>query len=433
MTFPAGSTLGPLHSGSAAVIIGGGPGGTATAIALKKGAQALGLDIEITLVEGKLFSNGQHHNQCAGVLSPPIAQILEKDLGVAFPWHLSQRSINRYVLHTARRSIELDGTGEPSYAMRRVQFDEYMLETARQMGIKIVQARVTDLEIHADRVVIYTESCCLVADVVIGAFGMDEGTAEVFTRAVGYKAPPSLSTVVTKYHPGEEHLPKFGDSIHVFLPATPQIEFGAFTPKGNHLTINIAGKAIDADLMDTFFALPEVGRVLKDLTDADRLNSHIISYFKGRFPRGLAKNYFGDRFILVGDAAGLVRAFKGKGVTSAVQTGMRAADVILHQGISAQAFHSYNQANHDILEDMPYSQAMRSLTIFSSRFGLMDVAIRAAENNPGLRRAFFDAVSAHSSYKEVVRLILSPAALRSILQTFFFPASGQTGKISTHG
>jgi flavin-dependent dehydrogenase len=147
----------------------------------------------------------------------------------------------------------------------------------------------------------------------------------------------------------------------------------------------------------------------------------------------LARNYYGDRYILVGDAAGLVRAFKGKGVTSAVQTGMRAADVLLHKGISAQAFHAYDQANHDILEDMPYSQGMRYLTILSSRFGLMDVAIRAAENNPGLRRAFFDAVSAHSSYKEVVGHILSPAALRSILQAFFFPAAGQADRILPGG
>ena len=419
MTHPANSSLGALRSGAAAVIIGGGPGGTAAAIALKKGAQALGITIDITLVEGKLFSNGQHHNQCAGVLSPPIAQILENELGIPFPWHLSQRSINRYVLHTARKSIELDGAGEASYAMRRIQFDEYMLETARQMGIQIVQARVTDLEVHADRVVIYTESCCLVADVVIGAFGMDEGTAEAFTRAVGYKAPPSLSTVVTKFHPGEDQVENFGDSIHVFLPNSPKIEFGAFTPKGNHLTINIAGKAIDANLMDAFFALPEVSQILKSLTNTDHLDSRMISYFKGRFPRGLAKNYYGDRFILVGDAAGLVRAFKGKGVTSAIQTGMRAADVILHKGISTTAFQAYDEANHDILEDMPYSQAMRYLTIFASSLGLMDVAIRAAEKNPGLRLALFDAVSAHRSYKEVVGHILTPSAVGSILQAFF--------------
>ena len=428
---PDNLTLGPLHSGSV-VIIGGGPGGTAAAIALKKGARSMGLDIQVTIVEGKSFSNDLHHNQCAGVLSPPIAAILEHDLGVPFPWHLSQRSISRYVLHTARKEICLEGKGEASYALRRIQFDEYMLETARQQGVEIVQARVTGLEIHADRTVIYTESCCLVADLVVGAFGLDEGTAAIFKEAVGYTAPPWLSTVVTKYHPLEDTAARLGDSIHVFLPTSPKIEFGAITPKGNHLTINIAGKAIDADLMDAFFTLPEVRPVIKELAGVNQLNSHIISYFKGRFPRGLARRYSGDRFVLVGDAAGLVRAFKGKGVTSAIQTGIRAAQVILQQGISAQAFLAFDNANHDILEDMPYSQAMRYLTIFASRFGLMDVAIRAAQTDPGLRRAFFNAVSAHSSYKEVVGRISAPSTLLSITKAFLLPDQQLEDRVYPH-
>jgi flavin-dependent dehydrogenase len=296
-----------------------------------------------------------------------------------------------------------------------------MLETARALGIVIIQARVTDIEIHADRVVIYTESNAMVADVVVGAFGLDEGTAAIFHRAVGYESPLYLNTVVTKYHPGEENLEKFGDGIHVFLPASQRIEFGAVTPKGNHLTINIAGMTADANLMDTFFSLPEVKDVLPCLENNEPLNSQNMIYHKGRFPRGLARNYIGDRFIMVGDAAGLVRAFKGKGVTSAFQTGIRAARVILQEGISAIAFQAYIKANQDILEDLPYGRAMRLLTIVSSSIGLMDIAIAAAENNPDLRLAFFDAVSAHRPYKEVVRRVLSPSSVVSIAKALITP------------
>jgi flavin-dependent dehydrogenase len=227
--------------------------------------------------------------------------------------------------------------------------------------------------------------------------------------------------VVTKYHPGEENLEKFGDGIHVFLPASQRIEFGAVTPKGNHLTINIAGMTADANLMDTFFSLPEVKDVLPCLENNEPLNSQNMIYHKGRFPRGLARNYIGDRFIMVGDAAGLVRAFKGKGVTSAFQTGIRAARVILQEGISAIAFQAYIKANQDILEDLPYGRAMRLLTIVSSSIGLMDIAIAAAENNPDLRQAFFDAVSAHRPYKEVVRRVLSPSSVVSIAKALITP------------
>lgn len=413
--------LGPLPEGGTAVIIGGGPGGTATAISLKQGAQALGRNIHVVLVEGKQFSGEHQYNQCAGVLSPPIADILEHDLGIPFPYHLCQRSITGYVLHTPRRQVVLDGEVEPSLALRRVQFDAFMLEAATQRGIEITQARVTDLEFHPDRVVVYTESSQLTADVVVGAFGLDEGTAAIFHRAVGYRLPPSLSSVVTKFHPDETFMTEFGNRIHAFLPATPRIEFGAITPKSNHLTINIAGKEADANLMDAFLSFPEVRSILPCLEKIDPAHPDDLSFFKGRFPSGLAQKISGDRFVMVGDAAGLVRAFKGKGVTSAVQTGIRAAQVILRNGISTDAFRAYHTANQDILEDLPYGHFMRLLTIVASRFGLMDLALIAAETDPSLREALYNAVSGHSPYKPIVRSSLSPATLLAFARALARP------------
>jgi flavin-dependent dehydrogenase len=130
----------------------------------------------------------------------------------------------------------------------------------------------------------------------------------------------------------------------------------------------------------------------------------------------LAHKFTGDRFVMVGDAAGLVRAFKGKGVTSAIQTGIRAARVILREGISTDAFRAYHAANQDILEDLPYGRFMRILTIAASRFGLMDFALVAAETDPSLRQAIFNAVSGHSPYKPIVRSSLSPVALLAFVK-----------------
>lgn len=422
------SGLGPLADDGTVIVIGGGPGGTAAALALRQGAQALGRAVRVIVVEGKQFAGEQHHNQCVGVLSPPIAELLESELGVPFPHRLCRGAITEYVLHTPRRELVLEGEGEPSVALRRVQFDAYMLATARERGIEVLCGRVTGLEFHTDRVLIYTEGGPLTANVVVGAFGLDEGTAAIFERAVGYRPPPALSSVVTKYHPGEAGMARFGCRIRAFLPASPRIEFGAITPKGNHLTINIAGDAVDADLMDAFLAYPEVRRVLPNLENAGRYDDNDLRYFKGRFPRGLARHFTGDRFVMVGDAAGLVRAFKGKGVTSAILTGIRAARVILQQGISGRAFETYHAANRDITGDLPYGQAMRRLTILASRFGLLDPLLAAAESDAGLRRALFDAVSAHRPYRTVVREALSPASIRAVAlalaRVVVFPQAG---------
>ncbi|MCL4504794.1 MAG: hypothetical protein M1434_04370 [Chloroflexi bacterium] len=407
--------LGPLAAGSRAVVVGGGPGGVATAIALKQGARALGRDVHVVVVEGKQFTGHQQYNQCAGVLSPPIVELIEGDLGVPFPHSLGHVMITGYVLHTARSEIVLDGEAEPSIALRRVEFDAYLLEAARERGIDILSARVTGLEFHTDRVVVYTDTDMLEADVVVGAFGLDEGTGVLFERAVGYKPPPALSSVVTKYHPGESGMAQFGDRIHAFLPTSAQIEFGALTPKSNHITINIAGASVDANLMREFLDMPYVRCTLPRLENAGKYNPNDLHFYKGRFPRGLAGHISGDRFVMVGDAAGLVRAFKGKGITSAVLTGIRAANVILRDGIASGAFDAYRAVNNDIIADLPYGQAMRFLTIYAARTGLIDVAVRAAALDPGLRRALFDAVSAHRPYRDVVREGLTSAGVRAVL------------------
>ena len=70
-----------LAQGSRVVIIGGGPGGSACALALQRKAAELGIKLQITLVEGKQFLDEKHYNQCVGVLSPPLPSLLEEDLG----------------------------------------------------------------------------------------------------------------------------------------------------------------------------------------------------------------------------------------------------------------------------------------------------------------------------------------------------------------
>jgi len=194
--------MGPLRDGGHVVIIGGGPGGAACAIVLRRLAQSLGRDIRVTVYEGKTFAGERHYNQCVGVVSPPIVQILENDLGVPYPWHLVQRLITGYVLHGEKRSLLLtDASDEPSYAMRRVTFDAYLLEQAEAAGAQVVHTRVTDLEIDRDGVIIYSESDNRRADVLVGAFGLDPGTATAMARATAYRPPKFLDSIVTKIHP----------------------------------------------------------------------------------------------------------------------------------------------------------------------------------------------------------------------------------------
>ena len=410
-------SLGPLTDGSRVAIIGGGPGGTGCALALERMARSMNRKLQITIIEGKQFSRERHYNQCAGVLSPPLPSLLETELDIPFPYELGREEIRGYVLRTDREQITLSESGQPSIALRRIQFDAYMLDKARERGIEILPARAVDVEFHSDGAIIYTENAPVTCDVIVGAFGLDEGTAAIFSHQTSYRSPKYLASIVTKYHPGEEVMAAIGPSINAFLPKQSQIEFGAVTPKGNHLTINIAGQHVDIPTMEAFLASATVQRVLPNLAQVRRNNPNDLQFFKGRFPRALAHGFYGDRFVLVGDSSGLVRAFKGKGVTSAVQTGIRAARTIIEAGISYRAFHEhYRQANQDIIRDLPYGRLMRRLTILLSRYQLLDPIIRAAESNPELQAALFGAVSGHVFYRNILPQMLRPSIIGAVLR-----------------
>jgi len=390
------SDLGPLASGSRVMVVGGGPGGCSCAMALLKGAEQRGRRLEVLLFEPKSF--GAHYNQCMGVLSPPLLQVLKEVFDVEPPNEMIQRAIVGYHLYGEKESIYLDGSlrKEVSHAVRRVQFDEFLLERAERAGVKVIQSRVSDLEFRNDSVGVYSDSGTFEGDVVVGAFGSDRGTADVFSQRTSYHAPHNLETVVTKIHPGIAMVDTLRNHIHAYLTGIPELEFGALVPKGNHISIIVAGKNVTEATMDAFLSHPRVRLVLPE-------GSHREECFKGRFPIGSARSFFGDRYVVIGDAAGLVRPFKGKGINSAVITGIKASETMLAYGISRKALEVFQLGCRDLLRDAKYGGLVRLFVRAMSRWGGVDAMIRAAGKNPGLQLALFDSVSGSDTYRNILK------------------------------
>ncbi|HEX9116418.1 MAG TPA: hypothetical protein VGA61_10140, partial [Anaerolineae bacterium] len=172
--------LGPLQDGGRVAIIGGGPGGVGCALALQHLGALMGRHLTITVIEGKEFTGERHHNLCVGVLSNPLPAVMAECMGLPFPYELSRGQVAGYVLHTGGEEIRLEDERRDSVVIRRTQFDHYMLEAARARGIQIEQARALDVNFHDNGVAVYTESSSIEADVVVGAFGMDNGSAATF-------------------------------------------------------------------------------------------------------------------------------------------------------------------------------------------------------------------------------------------------------------
>ena len=142
--------LGPLEDGSSVVIVGGGPAGSSCAMAVKREAQKRNLEVDVALYEHKHY--GSHYNQCLGVLSPPLLELLEEYFELIVPCAPSsilQRKIDGYILYVNGRCLDLpeDINEEPSYSSRRVVFDDFLLKETGKRGVRVIKSRVTDIEI----------------------------------------------------------------------------------------------------------------------------------------------------------------------------------------------------------------------------------------------------------------------------------------------
>lgn len=403
----------PIRSGHRISIIGGGPAGTTCAISLLQLAKRNNVELDVTIHEPKDFATSaatwhpsdtpsfdEHINPCIGVLSPPIRELLTEKLHIPFPDHIVQKQITGYVLHGRHQSIMLDELKGSSYALRRVTFDDYMMRQAIDHGARLNMAAVTNIERRPDNTfTITTANGPCPADLIIGAFGVDPTAADCFTRCFNYRRPEYMQTVITKRHPSSEFLSDFGLRIHAFLPRLRDVEFGAITPKFNHLSINIAGKHVHDETMNKFLALPQVARLLP--TEYDEKGSDV--FYAGRFPTGPAANFFADNMVVIGDASGMLRPFKGKGVNSAILGALAAAHTIMHHSPSAQNFHDYYLAAfREITDDIQYARAARFLTNFMANRGGVDTLITLAKDAPKVQHALTSALSGADPYKNII-------------------------------
>jgi len=382
-------------------VIGGGPGGAACAIALKIEARKFGKNVRVVIMEHKKFYEHRHYNQCIGVLSPPLDNILRENLELELPSELICKEIKSYCLHSDHLSLNLYGQDDgKSYAVSRSKFDLFMLEEAKKRGVIVVHNRVTGIEFSEEEVLVYSEGENCKASVVVGAFGMDEGTGKIFEKTTLYRQPDYLNTIITHIYPGEKFLNQLGQKIHAFMLAQNGLEFGAITPKFDHLSINVAGRKVSSKVMLEFLRSGSVQRFLPP----HKRREKPLNYFLGKFPIAPAPGLFGDRYVTIGDAAGLMRPFKGKGINSACLTGIYAARSIINNGVSEEAFRkNFYKDCFELTSDLPYGRAVRLLTNLCTRFGFMDHLLSIAATDHVFMACLFNSISGHKPYKQIIR------------------------------
>ncbi|MCA1839760.1 MAG: geranylgeranyl reductase family protein [Actinobacteria bacterium] len=345
-----------------AIVIGAGPGGSSAAYHLAKaGARVL-------VIEKKQFPRAK---TCGDGLTPRALKAMRNmDLDLMDSYQ-SVRGLR--VVGAGGRTLHLDfpaSTKYPQKAMVRTRkmFDSELAAKAQEAGATYRFKSEAVAPLFEGTTMTGVKWITKQPDPGGGVVKVDEGevTAPItivadgasspFARAMGIKraAGYPMGLAIRTYYKSDRHDDDWYESWlelrrgDVLLPG-----YGWIFPVGDG-TVNIG-----VGLLTTFgrwrdVNLNQLQRWYIDLLPKSYGISHedqTEPFKSGRLPMGLSVTKpYGDGYLLIGDAAGMVNPFNGEGIAYAMETGAIAASVVASalKGGSSTELQEYHQALHDI-------------------------------------------------------------------------------------
>lgn len=361
-----------LVNGSRVVIVGGGPAGSFSALHLLRLSAEAQLQLEVWIIEPRDFNRAGPGscNKCAGILSPTLVHNLER-LDLNLPPGLIQSMIDTYILHIgdihlplqapepSRRTISVYRGRGPRLgaAPLPLSFDGWLLNQARERGARILPMRVKSIR-AGPRPVVVTGREEFEADLVILANGVNSRL--ILDPDWGYQ-PPRTEIMAQDEIP----LPRgiLEHCVHIFLEKPAGLIFGALIPKGRYANLSLLGHKLPVDAINRFLEV----HGLQELVSED---TPLLCGCSPRVTVSLAKNYFADRMVAVGDAA-ITRLYKD-GIGSAFITAEAAAKTAIRRGISRYNFWAgYQPVCRHIATDNVYGRLLLRLWWITFHTGLL--------------------------------------------------------------
>jgi len=287
------------------VIVGGGPAGSATAIALARVAPALAA--RTLLLDRAAFPRDK---TCAGGLIPHTLSIL-RELGLELT--VPAVRVDHARVDVAGERIDVDSPG-CCWVIRRREFDAMLLEAARGHGVEVRESvRLRGARRDGDRIVLDTDCGEIRARAVVGADGSGSLVRRsLVTAAEGWLARAVMCDVPIAadqapsrfefdFRAVPEGLAGYAWSFPCLIDGRPHWNVGVYS---------LARRGEGARL----------GRLLDERAQGRELprKAHPIRLYRGR------EAMSAPGVLLVGDAAG-VDALLGEGISFSLQFGQLAA------------------------------------------------------------------------------------------------------------
>lgn len=299
-----------------ALIIGGGPAGSAAAITLANAGMMT------RLVERHLVPPG---GVCGGFLGWDALKLLQQ-LGVD-PWALGARPVSRFRLVTADRTVEASLPAIAAGLSRKV-LDRALIDAASAAGADVTRGRAARAVDTTARTVRLDDGELIAADAIFLGTGKHEmrGLARAFSHSsVGLRTalPPSASRSDGLDGVVELHLFDHGYAgllvqedgcVNLCLSVTRE-------------RLNRAG-SIATLLLQLMIASPMLAR---------RMEGAALPHFDAiaGVPYGWRAENGSDGLFRIGDQAAVIASLAGDGIAIALTSGMDAARAMLNGGAGA--------------------------------------------------------------------------------------------------
>ncbi len=451
-----------LENNDSVAIVGGGPSGSFFAITLLREARRLNRHIDVVIIE-KRRPVGQDTdsfkckgcNFCAGVISPRMNQVLEQ-LGLVVPDEIIEEHLEYVWIQghwknfrlRVPRNMKMYSVFRGSLPGRRIGncggFDAFLLGEAVKEGARLLPGEAQSVAYRADGKPILTvrshagETLVLDASFVTFATGInphlganyadDALLASIKRLNPAFVPSRSRKAFIFELEVGEDYLQRnMHREVHYIEYGSKclELEHAALLPKGRFLTVAMIGRCIDQAVLPRnsqrmvydFLTLPQIARILPGIEAAP-----VSCACAPRMTAITAKSPFGDRFAIVGDAAG--SRLNKDGLYSAYVTASQLAHVVLQDGIDRQSLaQEYGKAINWLATDNRFGRLVFGMSrVAFTRSVVSRITYQAFateqkvrdESKRPLSVVLWKIASGTAEYREVLREMFSYDVLRSL-------------------
>ncbi|WP_271784320.1 NAD(P)/FAD-dependent oxidoreductase [Aquimarina algiphila] len=302
-----------MNENSHVLIIGGGLAGLTSAIHLAKAG------VLVTLIEKDTYPK---HKVCGEYISNevlPYFEFLDINLEKVQPVTISNFVITTQKGDRIQSTLPLGGFGISRYTL-----DYYLWEKAKEVGVRLINDQVIDIQYQNDTFSVKTNSNMVqTCDYVIGAYGKRTTLDKALKRDFSFKKSPWLAVKAhykANFDSNTVSLHNFKGGYCGLSMVEDQkvnvcylVNYDSFK---KHKNINVFQDEVmrQNPYLDTFFSSSEL------------LFDKPITISQINFER---KNPVEDHIFMTGDAAGLIHPLCGNGMAMAIQSAQLLCELLI--------------------------------------------------------------------------------------------------------